>query len=103
VRIAQAGQHGLAAQIDRRSVGTGQAGDVIAAAHGEDATAADRDGIGNPELRVNRDNPGVAEDQVRRLTAHGGPGENEKNNKLSAGHEDKILRHDRGRLRRPPQ
>ena len=69
--------------------------DCGAVAHSQDAVAADRDGIGNPELRVCRDDLAVAEDQVGGLRAQGSRAEKEKWNDRLAVHDHMILRADR--------
>ena len=95
VGIDQAGEHGLAFEIDLARGGTGQAGDLGAAAHGQDAAGANREGVGKPELRVGRDDLAVAEDQIRGLRAKGGCGKNKEGNKSTAVQDIMILRAER--------
>ena len=66
VAVIEAGQECLAAGVDDPRRRAGVAGDLGVRADGQHAIAADGHGLGDPGIAVDRDHPGVADDQVGR-------------------------------------
>jgi hypothetical protein len=67
MRVDQPRQHAPALKIDAARIRSGQFQDGFAAADGQQPLAADRHRLGDPELRIDRHDAAVVQNNLRRL------------------------------------